>query len=132
MNWWEIVISTFSTLIGLVGGGVGILYWRENKSLKQAEAKDKATDVEMKQAEEWNKLYKEQKAKNDEKSARLKTLYAERDQLKEDLSHAKLTEERLCWFYCTVNNCELRQPPHRFDEKGREIAAEIFDKKDEL
>ena len=134
MEWWnilEVVIGSLGTIIGLVGGGVGIIYWRENKALKEAEAKSAMTDVEMKQAEEWNKLYKEQKAKSDEKSTRLKSLYAERDKLKEDLSRSKLTEERLCWFYCTVNNCELRQPPHRFDEKGREIAAEIFDKKNE-
>jgi len=131
MEWWQIVISTFSTLVGLVGGGVGIIYWKENKALKAAEAKDKATDVEMKQAEEWNKLYKEQKQKSEEKSERLKSLYAERDKLKEDLNRSKFAEERLCWFYCTVNNCELRQPPHRFDEKGHEIEAEIFAKKEE-
>ena len=131
MEWWQIVISTFSTLVGIVGGGVGILYWRENKALKAAEAKSAETDVEMKQAEEWNKLYKEQKAKSEEKSTRLKALYKERDELKESLNRSKFAEERLCWFYCTVNNCPKRQPPHRFDEKGREIQAEIFDKKGE-
>ena len=128
MHWWEIIISVFSTLIGLIGGGVGIIYWRENKALKAAEAKNAMTDVEMKQAEEWNKLYKEQKLKSDEKSTRLKSLYAERDKLKEDLNESKFCVERLCWFYCTVSNCPNRQPPHRFDDKEHEIEAEIFAK----
>ena len=131
MNWWEVALQILTTVIGIVGGSFGIIYWKENKALKAAEAKNAETDVEMKQAEEWNKLYKEQRAKSDEKSTRLKALYAERDKLKEDLNRSRFSEERLCWFYCTVNNCELRQPPHRFDEKGREIEAEIFSKKKE-
>lgn len=131
MNTLEIIISVFSTLVGLIGGGVGIFYWREAKAIKAAEAKDKFTDVEMKQAEEWNKLYKEQKGKSDEKSQRLKLLYAERDKLKEELNESKFCVERLCWFYCTVSNCPHRVPPHRFDEKGHEIEAEMFAKNDE-
>lgn len=131
LEWINIVIGALSTFIGLIGGGVGIYFWRENKALKQAEVKNAETEVEMKQAEEWNKLYKEQKQKSDEKSTRLKTLYAERDKLKEDVNRLKFTEERLCWFYCNVNNCPKRQPPHRFDEKGREIQAEMFDKQKE-
>ena len=134
MDWYQIinfVVGVLGTVVGIVGGSFGIIYWKENKALKAAEAKDKQTDVEMKQAEEWNKLYKEQKQKSDEKSTRLKALYAERDRLKEGLRRSEFAEERLCWFYCNVNNCPKRQPPHRFDEKGREIQADIFDKKSE-
>ena len=131
IEWINVAVGAASTLIGLVGGGVGIYFWREYKALKAAEVKNAETEVEMKQAEEWNKLYKEQKQKSDDKSVRLKALYIERDNLKEELNRSKFAEERLCWFYCNVNNCPKRQPPHRFDEKGREIQAEMFDKKDE-
>ena len=35
----QIVVSIIATIVGLIGGGIGILFWRENKRLKQEEAK---------------------------------------------------------------------------------------------
>ena len=131
MEWWQIIVTSIGTLVGLIGGGAGIIYWRENKALKAAEAKGALTDVEMKQAEEWNKLYKEQKSRADEKSERLRNLYQERDEYREQIRKRDMQIERLCWFYCTAPSCPKRQPPHRYDEMGHEIEAEMFAKKEE-
>lgn len=131
MEWWQIIVTSIGTLVGLIGGGAGIIYWRENKALKAAEAKNALTDVEMKQAEEWNKLYREQKARADEKSERLRSLYQERESMRKEISDRDIKIERLCWFYCIIPSCPHREPPHRYNEMGHEIEAEMFAKKEE-
>lgn len=121
MEWVTILVNALVAIVGLVGGGCGIYFWRENKALKQVEVKDAMMSVEMKQAEEWNALYKEERAKNTEKSQRLKSLYAERDALKEDVNALKFKVEQLSWYHCTVNGCLKRRPPHVFDTDGNEV-----------
>lgn len=34
MEWVNLIWTIIAALIGLIGGGVGILYWRENKLLE--------------------------------------------------------------------------------------------------
>lgn len=128
--WWSsdmqvetihIIVTCISTLLGLIGGGVGLIYWRENKQLKAAEVSDKLVDVELKEANEWNRLYNEERERNKEKSVRLKALYNERDGLKEQLNKANFRIEQLQWYHCTVNGCRNRRPPHTFDDAGNEV-----------
>lgn len=50
MNWIEIVnliVGIFGTVVGTVGGSVGIIYWRENKAIKSAEAQKSTTDARL-------------------------------------------------------------------------------------
>lgn len=110
------IVTIITTLIGLVGGSVGIIFWRENKALKQAEVQNQLVEVELKEADEWNKLYKEQKEKYDAKSAELKTLYAENAKLKDDVNRYKFKIQQLNWFKCCDNLCNKRQPPRNFNE----------------
>ena len=67
MTWIEIVtqvvIPGISTLAAIVGGGIGVFFWRENKALKQAEAdKSKAeaqkstTDARLAEADLAEKI----------------------------------------------------------------------------
>ncbi len=127
MSWWEIVIQIFSTVVGLVGGGVGVFYWRENRALKQKEVEKAAIENELTQAEAWRGLYEQEHAKCEKKSEEKRELYAERDRLRDANSKKDLRIEQLCWYYCTRPNCAKRNPPHRFDERGYEIHAEMFD-----
>ena len=131
MEWVELILrDLLPTVVGVIGGTFGIIYWRENKALlqqnvkaKSAEVSDKLVDVELKEAEEWRRLYEEERARNTEKSQRLKSLYAERDDLKEKLNGANFRVQQLSWYHCTVNGCHHRRPPHIFDKNGNEIEA---------
>jgi hypothetical protein len=116
MEWISVIVSSIATLVGLVGGGVGIFFWQENKALKQAEVKDQLVDVELKEADEWHKLYNEQKEKCDAKSAENRELYNEIAQLKEDKSKLKFKIQQLNWYKCCDNACDKRQPPRDFNE----------------
>lgn len=120
MTWIEILRDILPVIFGLIGGSFGFIYWRENKQLKRAEVSDKLVDVELKEAEEWRKLYNEERARNTEKSERLKTLYAERDTLKEQVNSLNFRVQQLTWYHCTVNGCTKRRPPHEFDKEGNE------------
>lgn len=127
MNQIEIALQIISTIVGLIGGGVGIFFWRENRALKQKEVEKAAIENELTQAEAWRGLYEQEHAKCEQKSAEKRELYDERDRLRDANSKKDLRIEQLCWYYCTRPNCNTRNPPHRFDERGYEIHAEIFD-----
>lgn len=112
MDWvlaFEHIAAIVGTLIGLVGGGVGIYFWKVNKSLKQEEVNSAKIENELKQADAWQKLYEEERNAN-------KALYEERDTLKEKLGKAEFKVCQLEWFHCTVNGCHRRRPPHIFDK----------------
>ena len=127
MELLNIILGGLATLIGLVGGGIGIIFWRENKALKQKEVEKASIENELKQAEAWAELYKQEHAKCERKSQEKKELYQERDELKEKLNKAYFRVEQLCWYHCTRNGCTKRVPPHRFDEQGNELQAEVCD-----
>lgn len=50
MDWVEVILGGISTLAGLIGGGVGIFYWKENRELKKAEAHKSKTDARLAEA----------------------------------------------------------------------------------
>ena len=128
MSQIEIALQIITTIVGLIGGGVGIFFWRENRALKQKEVEKAAIENELTQADAWRSLYEQEHAKCEQKSAEKRELYAERDRLKDANSKKDLRIEQLCWYYCTRENCIKRNPPHRFDASGCEIHAEIFDR----
>lgn len=132
MEWHQIIINIVFPLIGLIGGGVGIFFWRENKELKRKEVEKAAIENELTQAEAWKSLFESEHAKCERKSEEKRALYAERDSLKEQLNKARFKVEQLCWYHCTVNGCKRRQPPHRFDGDGNEIQADIYDEKNDI
>ncbi|MBQ9602455.1 MAG: hypothetical protein IJR42_01420 [Paludibacteraceae bacterium] len=127
MSQIEIALQIITTIVGLIGGGVGIYFWRVNRELKQQEVEKAAIENEMTQAGAWRGLYEQEHAKCEQKSAEKRELYAERDRLRDANSKKDLRIEQLCWYYCTRPNCDKRNPPHRFDERGYEIHAETFD-----
>lgn len=124
MEWVNLIWTIIAALIGLIGGGIGILYWRENKLLKQKDVESKAIENELKQADAWKKLFDKECERNKDKSARLRELYALRDSQKEEINDCRFRIQQLEWFHCTVNNCPKRQPPHTFDKQGNEVIKE--------
>ena len=69
----QLIISIITTAIGLIGGGIGILYWKENKELKQKEIEKASIDNELQQADAWKSLYEQEHSKCERKSEEKKT-----------------------------------------------------------
>lgn len=124
MEWLNIIVGFVTTFIGLVGGGIGIFFWRENKALKQKEVEKAAIENELQQADAWKALFQQEHEKCERKSAEKRQLYAERDKLKEEINACHFRVQQLTWYHCTVNGCTRRKPPHKFDADGTELSAD--------
>lgn len=115
--------------------GGGILFYKQNKKFKEAEASLKKAEANLMEkdvlakdlqnakstTEEWIKLYEEQKAyskrledklqiQNDEIKQKNKTI----NDYKELDTKQRLLITNLNWARCEVNGCEKRRPPRDF------------------
>lgn len=130
----EIIISLIGLLSTLLVGG-GILFYKQNKKFKEAEASLKKAESNLMEkdvlakdlqnakstTEEWVKLYEEQKSyskrleeklqvQNDE----IKTKNRIINDYKELDTKQRLLITNLNWARCEVNGCEKRRPPRDF------------------
>jgi chromosome segregation ATPase len=58
----DVIKQIFEMLVipaAMVGGGVGVYFWRENKALKKAEVKEKEASVTDQQQQTWAHQYEE-------------------------------------------------------------------------
>lgn len=52
MEWVELIVKDLlPTIIGIIGGTFGVIYWRENKALKAAEADKSKTEARKAEAD---------------------------------------------------------------------------------
>lgn len=118
------VVSIISVIVtSLLGGGVGFLFYRQEKAKKEI-------DNESQRSEEWRKLYEESKADSKEKEYQLK----ERDMRIEELIEEKNRWKNECvvkdneitrlkFYKCVKLKCFERMPPFLLQE-GEEAIEE--------
>ena len=51
MEWFNLIIGAVGTIFGMIGGGVGVFYWKANKALKEAEANKSKTEAKLAEAD---------------------------------------------------------------------------------
>ena len=66
MNWIEIVLAAVPSVVGVIGGGAGIIYWHENRQLKKQEVQQSSVDTQSQEIDLGTK-YIEQSIKMQEK-----------------------------------------------------------------
>lgn len=93
MDWANLI----SIVGGLVLGGGGILFYSQNKKAKQI-------DNDSRVAEEWRKLYVEEKERSDKVECKL-------DEINEKVSVLQIQISELKLYKCTDIKCENRRPP---------------------
>ena len=84
----ELVKQAFEILtiiVGVVGGGVGIYFWRVNKAFKQAEVKEKEATVTDQQQQTWSK-------QNEEYQEYIRLLKEDKEELKKEKLEAEAKE----------------------------------------
>lgn len=130
MDTLSIIITSITTLLAAIGGGAGIIYWKENKRLKNGEA----VGVDISNLQKVIDEYQDLLESKGEDIKRYRGLLTEKDTLLEkknsqifDLQKRceklELRVQSLLWHKCTVNGCKRRQPPHVYDIEGNELQA---------
>lgn len=111
MEWFNILISAIATLVGLVGGGAGIYFWRENKAQKNIDNAKSLSDG-------WEKLYEKVALDNETKDKKLDELYNKYIELndavvenKKEIVNLRLELYRSECYRCEVLECKKRIPP---------------------
>lgn len=119
------IISAFFTLI--VGTG-GILFYKQSKRLKAAEAAAAEKDVLKRDLEnqkstndEWIRLYEETKETLEKAQSKVDILNAKLHKSTELESQQRLVINDLAWSRCIVNGCSKRMPPRNFEKKLEQI-----------
>lgn len=131
----EVVISSLLSLLGTVLIGGGVLFYRQTKRFKIAEAKLKEMesaslekDVLAKDLQnvktttaEWICLYEEQKVYSKKLENKIQVLNDELKQKNKDINEYKEldTKQRIAitnlnWEKCVVSDCSKRKPPRNF------------------
>ena len=81
------VFEILAAPTAIVGGGIGVYFWRENKALKKAEGKEKESEVSDKQQQTWAH-------QNEEYQEYIKLLKADKEELKAEKHVAEEKEEK--------------------------------------
>lgn len=134
----EILTIVISLLTLIIGGG-GLLFYKQTKRLRIAEAAAAEKDIITKDLEnqkttndEWIRLYDETKSELNETRERLNNALDDARskimELNQKLqtaieieSHQRLVINDLTWSKCVVNGCSNRKPPREFEEKLKQI-----------
>ena len=108
------VISSFTALVGVLLGGGGVLFWKQDKRAKVLEN-------EAKQSDEWRKLYERSDQDSRDKDAKIDAMYAEKKELRqeldrksEEITELKLKNKELEYQKCQKFECTRRLPPRFF------------------
>lgn len=122
------IIAIISTLFTLVVGTGGILFYKQSKRLKAAEAAAAEKDVLKRDLEnqkstndEWIRLYEETKKALEKAQSKVNELNTKLQKATELEGQQRLVINDLSWSRCIVNGCVKRTPPRNFEKKLEQI-----------
>lgn len=122
------IIAITSTLFTFIVGTGGILFYKQSKRLKAAEAAAAEKDVFKRDLEnqkstndEWIRLYEETKEAREKAQSKVDELNTKLQKATELEGQQRLAINDLTWSRCIVNDCSRRKPPRDFEEKLEQI-----------
>lgn len=128
------IIAIISTLFTLIVGTGGILFYKQSKRLKAAEAAAAEKDVFKRDLEnqkstndEWIRLYEETKEALKEAQSKMYELNTKLQTATELDGQQRLAINNLTWSRCVVNGCDKRTPPRDFEKKLDQIENLRYD-----
>ena len=113
------IISALTTLLGILLGGGGVLFWKQDKRAKEIEN-------EAKQSDEWRKLYERSEQDSRDKSDKIDRLYDEKKELRErfetlmaECAELKIQNKELEYQKCERFECLKRCPPRFYNQNNK-------------
>lgn len=129
----EVIITAVITLVGTLVPG-GIIFHRQNKRIKEAEAKKQEIENSELVIHQWRERVediKQAKEMVDNNYNRLigehRNLQAKYESLQKENQKLELMNQELCWWKCVVRGCPNRKPPRDIDELESKEADEHND-----
>lgn len=127
------IISALTTVLGILLGGGGVLFWKQDKRAKEIEN-------EAHQSDEWRKLYERSEQDSRDKSDKIDRLYDEKKELRErfetlmaECAELKIQNKELEYQKCQRFECLKRCPPRFYNQNNtNEDSTEKNSKKTEL
>lgn len=108
MEWINIIVTAICSLLAAVGGGT-VMFYKQNRKLKDAE-------VIHTQADEWKRLYDESESERKGLSEKIDELYKEQHELSRKVLTLEVEVKRLLPYTCTKLDCVQRQQCSNIDE----------------
>ena len=113
------IISALTTLLGILLGGGGVLFWKQDKRAKEIEN-------EAHQSDEWRKLYERSEQDSRDKSDKIDRLYDEKKELRErfetlmaECAELKILNKELEYQKCERFECLKRCPPRFYNQNNK-------------
>ena len=113
------IISALTTLLGILLGGGGVLFWKQDKRAKEIEN-------EAHQSDEWRKLYERSEQDSRDKSDKIDRLYDEKKELRErfetlmaECAELKIQNKELEYQKCERFECLKRCPPRFYNQNNK-------------
>ena len=113
------IISALATVLGILLGGGGVLFWKQDKRAKEIEN-------EAHQSDEWRKLYERSEQDSRDKSDKIDRLYDEKKELRErfetlmaECAELKIQNKELEYQKCQRFECLKRCPPRFYNQNNK-------------
>ena len=113
------IISALTTVLGILLGSGGVLFWKQDKRAKVLEN-------EAKQSDEWRKLYERSEQDSRDKSDKIDRLYDEKKELRErfetlmaECAELKIQNKELEYQKCQRFECLKRCPPRFYNQNNK-------------
>lgn len=125
----NIIIAALVSLLSALGGG-GLVYFKQTKRLKAAEAAAQESKVENDEVARWRSLFEQEErvvalkdAKIDELYNRIHELEGDKHRTISKFNSAMTLIDGVKRCYCSKYNCTLREPPNdlSIEELEREL-----------
>lgn len=123
MDWINVIVAAVCSIVGAFGGG-SVLYFRQNKQLKNIEVTHSIVDEWEKLLGEYKEQTKEQSDKIDKQSDKIDMLYKNIRTLETSTNALTKKIDELEPLRCTVFPCAFAQPPRKGNKELKEKAKE--------
>jgi hypothetical protein len=140
---FEVILTAVITLVTTLVPG-GIIFYRQNKRIKNAEAKGKEIENIARIIDQWQETVAELKDEKEEIKKdkqdvtdnynNLIVSYRNElnkyEELMKENKRLELANQELCWWKCVVRGCPNRKPPRVIDEMEEHIGEDVDNEKD--
>ncbi len=104
MEWLQVIVTAVCSLLAAVGGG-SIIYFKQNRAMKEVEVEIKKQESESNEIAQWKELYQEVKVENRRLSDKIDELYKNQHELTNEMVSLRATLKE---FSCTRKACKDR------------------------